>query len=399
MRRFRKIEDAAESTLLTYLNLSDRSPTGGGTDLRYEEALAEWVNRPFDPFREFPVRVLFIKKPSSESHLVFSFDHSSLDGIRSLRFIDEVVRIYNGGAPSEPSFLVELRRSKGDELLGFARSQRAICKGFYREVFAGLFHLFLLRPFHPPSRAFHDKSEQPSVTAHTLGSIDRAELGLIQSGAKAAGFTVNDVLLAACFRVVQKWNNLHRKAAGNVSIMVPVNLGPDSLRDVISNQLSYVSLSASPRESSDPLVLLRKIRKDMRSTAESAAPFCMVYFLHFASYLPQPLLKALARLLMSVPIQVDTIMLTNMGLIWPEAVRDEQMGGSRIKDVVALNPVINPMGIGITIHTNHDRLHVCLGYKTGLFSKEKAQQFLDMYLEEVRSLPSRVLKKPRGTKA
>jgi hypothetical protein len=93
---------------------------------------------------------------------------------------------------------------------------------------------------------------------------------------------------------------------------------------------------------------------------------------------------------MSVPILVDTIMLTNIGLIWPEAAREEQMGGSRIKDITALNPAVTAMGQSITIHSNHGSLHVCLGYKTGLFSKEKAQQFLDMYLEEVRNLPGHV---------
>ncbi|MBM3157087.1 MAG: hypothetical protein FJ004_07350, partial [Chloroflexi bacterium] len=122
MKWFRKIVDASESTMLTYLNLSDKSPADGEPDLRYEEALTEWVNRHFDPFREFPVRVLCIRKASSESHLVFSFDHSCLDGIRSLRFIEEVVKIYNGGAPPQPSSLVGLLRSKGDELLGFAHS-------------------------------------------------------------------------------------------------------------------------------------------------------------------------------------------------------------------------------------------------------------------------------------
>lgn len=124
---------------------------------------------------------------------------------------------------------------------------------------------------------------------------------------------------------------------------------------------------------------------------EGGVPFSVVYFLRLASYIPLPLLKAIARLLMSVPIQVDTIMLTNMGMIWTEAAGEEHMGGSRITDIAALNPVVTPLGQSITIHTNHGSLHVCLGYKTGLFSKEKAQLFLDMYLEEVRSLPGHVL--------
>jgi hypothetical protein len=48
------------------------------------------------------------------------------------------------------------------------------------------------------------------------------------------------------------------------------------------------------------------------------------------------------------------------------------------------------MGLSLGTHTNHGSLHICLGYKTGLFSKEKAQEFLDMYLEEVRCLPGDV---------
>ncbi len=390
MRRFRKIMDATESNTLTYLDLSDKSPVDGETDLRYEEALTEWVNRPFNPFQEFPVRVLFIKTASSESHLVFSFDHSSLDGIRSLRFIEEVIKIYNGGTQPEPSFLHELRRSKGDELLRFARSQRAIRKGFYRKVFTSLFYRFFISSLNPPSRVFHDKSGQRSVTAHLIEMINLAELDQIMSRAKAAGFNINDVLLAACFRVIQKWNNLHHKATRKVSIMVPVDLGLDSFGDVISNQLSYVSVSARPQEMFDPLVLIGKIRKDLRSMVASGVPFSIIYFLRFASYIPLPLLKALTRLLMSPPILVDTIMLTNIGIIWPEAAREEHMGGSRIKDITALNPAVTAMGQSITIHSNHGSLHVCLGYKTGLFSKEKAQQFLDMYLEEVRSLPGHV---------
>ena len=49
--------------------------------------------------------------------------------------------------------------------------------------------------------------------------------------------------------------------------------------------------------------------------------------------------------------------------------------------------VVTPMGLSLGTHTNHGSLHVCLGYKTGLFSKEKAREFLDMYLEEVRNFP------------
>lgn len=124
----------------------------------------------------------------------------------------------------------------------------------------------------------------------------------------------------------------------------------------------------------------------MRSMAGSG-PFSMIYFLHYVSYAPLPLLKAFARFLISVPIHVDTILLSNLGVIRPEAGGEPQMGGAKVKDITFMVPVITPMGLSLGTHTNLGSLHVCLGYKTGLFSKEKAREFLDTYLEEVRRLP------------
>jgi len=390
MRPFRRIENPAETSILTYLDLNQsqgkQDAAESDTHLRFREALDEWFNRPFDPFREFPVSVLFVRKSSSESHLIFSFDHSSLDGVRSLRFMEEVVKIYNGGAHPAVSSPSHLRRSKGDELLRFAGDQRAVTKSFYRKIFSSLLRRIFISPLNPPSRVFHDKSQRGSETAYLLGNINQAELNRIRLRAKAAGFTVNDVLLAACFRVIDKWNGLHHKAARKVTIMVPVNIGPESFKDVISNQLSYVSVSTQPRERADPSTLISKVSKDMRSMVKNGIPFSMVYFLHFVSYAPLPLLKVFAKFLMAVPIHVDTILLSNLGIIWPEAAGEPQMGDSKIKDITFMVPVVTPMGLSLGTHTNHGSLHICLGYKTGLFSRGKAQEFLDMYLEEVRSL-------------
>jgi hypothetical protein len=45
------------------------------------------------------------------------------------------------------------------------------------------------------------------------------------------------------------------------------------------------------------------------------------------------------------------------------------------------------MGLSVGTYTYNGRLHVCLGYRTGLFSREKAQSFLNLYLEEIRNYP------------
>jgi hypothetical protein len=115
--------------------------------------------------------------------------------------------------------------------------------------------------------------------------------------------------------------------------------------------------------------------------------FSSVYAVYFCCLSPL-VAKAVARFLLATQIYLDSILLTNLGLIWPAGTTQREgdnLGNARITSVVGLPPVISPMGISLWVGTYHDHLHIALEYKTRQFSKAEARTFLNLYLHELRS--------------
>ena len=65
--------------------------------------------------------------------------------------------------------------------------------------------------------------------------MDSIELSEIDAKSRVLGATVNDALLAACFKTIEKWNEMHGKSSGKISIMVPVDVGRRMSQHIVSN--------------------------------------------------------------------------------------------------------------------------------------------------------------------
>ena len=391
MKPVRRIHDVSEANVVTSLDLSHLQRTEGLTDkevdLKYAEAVGKWLNSFLNPFAELPARFLYIKKGLQESYLIVAIDHSSMDGIRSVRFVREVVRVYNGGACSEGSFLRDFRLGNSNELVGIAGNKRASASNFYLKMLYSLIYRFLIAPWRPPARVYHDRSGKSVEISHHLGFVSPEETQQLRLKTKAAGVTVNDLLVAACYRAIEKWNRSHGKGANKITVMIPIDIGTATLKSSISNQISFISLPTLPRERAEPMALLRRIRAKMAYNIEHGLSFSMVYLLHFFSYAPLPFWKALVRVVMFTRVYVDTILLTNLGAVWHEAWGEPRLGGAKIADMNLIVPVVTPMGLSLGTTTFRGSLHVCLSYRTAMFSKQKAQEFLDLYLQEIRDYP------------
>jgi hypothetical protein len=62
-----------------------------------------------------------------------------------------------------------------------------------------------------------------------------------------------------------------------------------------------------------------------------------------------------------------------------------RMGRARIVNVTGSAPVVTPMGLSIAVAIYNRNLNLCLTYRPALFSRDSAQEFLDLYAEEVRN--------------
>jgi len=391
LRSFRQIQEGTGTGVLT---IADQAQL---EDTDYETYLSSWMNRPLNIRKEFPVRVLLLRKNDMEYLLVFTFHHSSADGLRALLFVRKVIESYNnqlsvgGGAEaSHPRNAGDIRvNRKGDELVEFAHSQRSKVQHYYRKVIFSLFHRFVLCALPPPTRVFHDRSGQSRELRFCFEIINAPELAQIRLKAKLAGVTLNDLLLAACYRMVEKWNSMHGKVSKKIRVMAPVNISPKGFGYVVSNQASWLSLPTTPKDRADAAELLRKVRADMTDATMNRMAFSLVYFFYFCSHFPLFVMKEMCRFLITTRTYVDTILVTNVGFIWPKPGSEEAavstMGDARILNVTGSAPVVSPMGLSIAAVTYNKNLNFSLTYRPAFFSDEKARMFLALYVEELKN--------------
>ena len=385
-RHFRPFRQIQEDLRKGVLSIADQAQL---QDTNHTSYLFLWMNQPLNIKREFPVRVLLLRKNEREFSLVFTFHHSAADGLRALLFVRKVTESYNNELPQNSKSSEDIRiNRKGDELLEFAHSQRSKVGHYYRKMISSLFHRFVIAALPPPTRVFHDKSGQSRELHFCFKIINPREFGQIQSKARSAGVELNDIFLAACYQVVEKWNSMHGKTSKKIRVMAPVNISPKGFRYVVSNQASWFSLPTTPKDRADPVKLLRKVRENTIDATMNRIAFSLVYFFYFCSRFPLFVMRGMCRFLIITRTYVDTILITNMGFIWPKLGSEEaavrNIGNAKILNVTGSAPVVTPMGLSIAAGIYNKNLNFSLTYRPALFSEEKAKMFLDLYVEEIK---------------
>jgi NRPS condensation-like uncharacterized protein len=386
-RNFRLFREIQEDLGKGVLSVADQAQIH---DTSHESYLSSWMNQPFDIKKEFPVRALLFRKNERESSLVFTFHHSAADGLRALLFVRKVIESYNNELSKNSESPGDIRiNRKGDELLEFAHSQRSKVEHYYMKMISSLFHRFVIAALPPPTRVFHDKSGNSKELHFCFKITSPKEFEQIQAKARSAGVELNHIFLAACYRVVDRWNSIHGKASKKIRIMAPVNISPKGFRYVVSNQASWFSLPTTPKDRTDPAELLRKVRADTIDETMNRIAFSLVYFFYFCSRFPLWVMKGMCHFLMITRTYVDTILFTNIGFIWPKLGSEEpavsNIGNAKILNVTGSAPVVTPMGLSIAAGIYNRNLNLSLTYRPALFSEEKAQMFLDLYVDEIKN--------------
>jgi len=382
-RLYREIQEDLEKGVLS---IPDQAQL---QDLNYEGYLSYWMNQPLNIKKEFPIRVLLSRKNEGESSLVFTFHHSAVDGLRALLFVRNVIESYNNELSQDSKSCEDIRvNRKRDELLEFANSQRSKVEHYYRKMIFSLFHRFVIAALPTPTRVFHDKSDQSKELHFCFKIISPKEFGQIQSKARSDGVELNDIFLATCYRAVEKWNNMHGKTSKTIRVMAPVNISPKGFRYVVSNQASWFSLPTTLRDRTDSAKLLRQLRANTIDATMNRIAFSLVYFFYFCSRFPLFVMRGMCRFLMSTRTYVDTILITNVGFVWPKPGSEEpavrNIGNAKILNVTGSAPVVTPMGLSIAAGIYNKNLNFSLTYRPALFSEEKAKMFLDLYVEEIK---------------
>ena len=396
---FREEQENAGNEMLSVRDAAEEHATAGAqpqseTGAWFSLRLSEWINQPLDPSRAIPCRVLLLRKTAKTSSAVFTFHHAAADGLRSLRFVNEVVQEYNGVTNNPQPPRSSPRR--GDEIIGLARASRPGIKHFYLKMVTSLLQRFLVALISPNARICHAGSASSAGINFCHGSLNPCELKLIKAKSRSAGATVNDILLAACFRTVAQWNSTRGKPGRKISIMVPVDISSSMSTPVSANLVSFLSVSTTHKERADPEKLLREVGRRTSNMLRNGNAYSVVYAAYLCTRFPPPVQKAIVKFLMITRIYLDTVLLTNLGLIW--RMGNAWMGDARITSVAAIPPVVSPMGISLSAGIYNGRLYIVLASKASYFSQEQARMFLNLYLHEIRSYKERGMLNP-GSRA
>lgn len=351
----------------------------------YEERIREWTNRPLDITKDFPFRVLLLRKGVADHTLVFTFHHSAVDGVRAFRLIDDVVSRYHDKLP-DASLLPQGVKKHGDELLQEARSERTRTKRFYRDMLSHLAYFIFVSPLFHPARIYHDRLGPSGEVNFCSAKLRPAEFQRLKAKSNSVGGTVNDILMAACYRSIDRWNRQHGKRTRKISLFVPIDIGSPDLNGVISNQVSYISFFTSAKDRTDCTKLLRKVSAERTYMIREGRgnTYSIIYFAAVLRLLPLAALKVFSKYVL-FPLYADTVICTNPGIFRVSDCGEEpiERGRFRVVDFEVVPPVTSVMGMAICVATFSGSLGIYIAYATSHFSKEKAEEFLALCLDEM----------------
>jgi hypothetical protein len=198
--------------------------------------------------------------------------------------------------------------------------------------------------------------------------------------------TVNDLLVAALIRTVDRWNAAHGRRSRRIRISVPVNSRDHGSRWVgPGNQSRLIRVTARPREQADPACLLAHVATQTRAGKQRPpAGLDAASRLLATRWAPGVIKRWMARLAhrVAAPVCADTALLSNLGAI-PDP---PSFGGIGTGPLWFSGPARMPRGLGVGAVTAGGRLHLCVHYRYALLDTDAAADFTALYCQALGEL-------------
>ena len=245
----------------------------------------------------------------------------------------------------------------------------------------------------PASLADRKRPEVCDRTSHRR-VLEPDEVARVRAASRRYGCTVNDVLCAAGAVAVERWLREEGRGADRVTVWIPTNLrGRMGTRETATNQASAVMVVTRPEDRRDFAKLSALVRRErtrqMEEGYDVANFLALIKLIGASRVLPFAWRRGVLRKMMEQPC---SIMLSNMGVLWPEVKDGRLTGRSFLEragnlDVLGIDmnfSVAQHEGHGFVIHTFRERL--CFNYSilTELMPAAQAERFLDLYLTVLR---------------
>jgi WS/DGAT/MGAT family acyltransferase len=213
------------------------------------------------------------------------------------------------------------------------------------------------RPGQPPVSSAPPTPFNGSITAHRRVALRSVSLDEIKETKRAAGCTVNDVVMAACAGALRTW--LAERDALPVKplvAMVPVSIRSGSETDPWTNRISAV-FPPIPTDAEDPIERLRRVHESMDEAKDRFSLLPADMITEYAQFAPPALAIRAARVAARLRVAdrlrppVNLVISNVPGPRTPLA-----LGGATLERYYPISTIVDGQGLNITLQSYLDRL-------------------------------------------
>jgi len=346
-----------------------------GADTESLDAVrSDFFSRAIPLFESPPFRVLLHRDAAGDSVLLAA-NHAGCDGIGALRLLQSVVRAYAGVpdptvdvAPAEAHRLA-VPESDGRGLGGRVDDARFGLK----QVAQARSRLTKVAPVDGvPGPGYRVYSMAMPVAPLVASPVRRR-----------ADATVNDVLLAAVHRSIDRWNRDHHSRVGRISIGMPVNARPEAWsNDFVGNLITseMVATLAGQRHSPEACVAAVAAWTDAAKRRGSGAMLAAQNKGWGGRVSHRRALSPVVRVLAG--LMSGTAAVSNLGLIAPDWVVADDLA---VRELWFSPPAFGA-DLAVGAASFGDTLRLTLRYVPGLFSPAAATDYAALLRHEIEAL-------------
>lgn len=336
---------------------------------------------------------IWVRGGDERTEMRFQFHHSCCDGIGAYRLVEDVLCAYHLAhcpedrdvtfRPLDPELLRARMR------FGITR-WRAVLRVPLEiwGVVAGLAMFLLLRPqpLVSPQRPIDEEADSPLLLDFPAHTFESDELNRLRDAARAAGATMNDLLLRDLLLAMDEWNaSLDPRTCGRMMrVMIPVNLrSAGDERMPAANVVGMVNLDRWLKWYRNPQRLLSSIAWEMRFLKHFRFALAFIRCITLAERIPGGL-KFMTR----ANCCHATSSLSNLGQVFAHAPLPHHegklvAGGLLLAGVESVPPVRSLSATGLTCLYYGGRLTLIQNYDRHYFTRQAAAELMALTVRQI----------------
>ena len=354
------------------------------------------LDRDWDLFSELPVELHLIKV--SEKHHVLSvfIHHAAGDVGNIMEFGQKLLANYHELVEGQPPEWASRSLSLSSSCKKPAKHRQVTWRAVLRNAVRTLAG-FLKTPTLPVGAGDARDRNQHQIRRVLSEQDSQILAGLLAAGTQAS---LVDCLTAASHLAIDEWNRRRDIAPGTLTTSLTVNMRGRYKNLDNPNNSALLFLRSLPHERTDPgefnRVLKAQRLKHFRSRNDYRYYESLENFNNILRILPFPARRRLASHILNK--HKVSIAITLLGVLWPEMRNGKPTGDSFLRASGDLE-LTEVHGLGYKLASNtrlllvvylfRNRLNLILAAYASLFSRQEAEGFMDLIVDNLMRAPQR----------